>query len=119
MTKFAYFSPLLHYDSVLDCFTNDIENESESECDNEHENESKDKSEGEDDDELDEQIELPPRLVKGWDEYDQRTPLIEDTETINVGTTLDLKELKIGTTLDLEEKQGFLNLLHEFEDVFA
>ena len=64
-------------------------------------------SASENESDLDDLMELPRHIVKGWDEYDQRTPVIEDTETINVGTTLEPKELKIGTTLDSDESQGF------------
>ncbi|XP_074277653.1 uncharacterized protein LOC141601283 [Silene latifolia] len=61
--------------------------------------------------EEEEEVEPPPQLVKGLEEYDQRNSMIEDIETINVGTTLEPQELKIGTTLDLVERQGFIDLL--------
>ncbi|XP_074282937.1 uncharacterized protein LOC141607484 [Silene latifolia] len=81
---------------------NDIENEAEGELI-----------------EDDEEVEPPPQLVKGLEEYDQRSSVIEDTETINMGTLVEPKELKIGTTLDPEERRGFINLRGAFKDVIA
>ncbi|XP_074266542.1 uncharacterized protein LOC141589817 [Silene latifolia] len=69
--------------------------------------------------EEEEEVEPPPQLVKGLEEYDQRSSVIEDTEVVNVGTTLEPQELKIGTTLDPAERKGFVELLNEFKDVFA
>ncbi|XP_074297658.1 uncharacterized protein LOC141628409 [Silene latifolia] len=69
--------------------------------------------------EEEEEVEPPPQLVKGLEEYDQRSSVIEDTKVVNVGTTLEPQELKIGTTLDPAERKGFVELLNEFKDVFA
>ncbi|XP_074293498.1 uncharacterized protein LOC141620558 [Silene latifolia] len=102
---FAYDSSPLHCNPISENvgFNNDFENEV---------------GKGQVEEE-EEEIVPPPQLVKRLEEYDQRNSVIEDTETINVGTTLEPRELKIGTTLDPTEKQGFIDLLNEFKDVFA
>ncbi|XP_074290938.1 uncharacterized protein LOC141617671 [Silene latifolia] len=86
-----------------DCYNSDFENEAK----------------GEQVVEEEEEVEPPPQLVRGLEKYDQRNSVIEDTETINVEITLEQQELKIGTTLDPVERQGFIDLLIEFKDVFA
>ncbi|XP_074265682.1 uncharacterized protein LOC141588126 [Silene latifolia] len=104
MNQFGYDLFNLHCNSIFenDCFSNDIENEDKGELI-----------------EDDEEVEPPPQLVKGLEEYDQRSSVIEDIETINMGTLVQPKELKIGTTLDPEKRRGFINLLGAFKDVFA
>ncbi|XP_074278281.1 uncharacterized protein LOC141601873 [Silene latifolia] len=65
--------------------------------------------------EEEEEVEPPPQLVKGLEEYDQRSSVIEDTEVVNVGTTLEPQELKIGTTLDPAERKGMDPIKYLFE----
>ena len=63
---------------------------------------------------------LPPdllRLVK-QDER-QILPHQEITETVNLGTQEERKEVKIGTTLSPAIKKELINLLQGYSDVFA
>ncbi|XP_074283554.1 uncharacterized protein LOC141608102 [Silene latifolia] len=101
-------------------FESEFESESESEyeSDKSPSNEIENEAEGEQVEEDEKEVEPPPQLVKGLEEYGQRNSVIEDTETIIVGTTLEPQKLKIGITLDLVEKQGFIDLLIEFKDIF-
>ena len=46
-------------------------------------------------------------------------PHTEATELINLGTEEDEKEVKIGTTLTAAERQKLVDLLKEYNDVFA
>ena len=50
---------------------------------------------------------------------DRRTPNIEDTETINLGTVNEPKEVKISIGLDKRQMTEFIELLRAYKDVFA
>ena len=63
---------------------------------------------------------LPPdllRLVK--QEERQILPHQEITEAINLGTEKAKKEVKIGTTLSSATRKELIDLLQEYNDVFA
>ena len=64
-------------------------------------------------------IDLPPHIIKEILQEGEGAPVIENTEPINVGTEQEPQELRIGTTLNPVERASFVDILHEFKDVFA
>src|SRR6185503_6808922 len=57
--------------------------------------------------------------IKAMEEHENKTTVIEDTETINISNDTTVKEVKIGLTLSQDERKGLINLLSEFVDVFS
>jgi len=57
-----------------------------------------------------------PEEIKGWVED---KPNLEQTITINIGTSDHPKELQIGTNLPSNQEKELIKLLTQFEDVFA
>ena len=53
------------------------------------------------------------------EEHENKTAVIEDTETVNISNDTTVKEVKIGLTLSQDERKELINLLSEFVDVFA
>ena len=59
-------------------------------------------------------------IIKAVEEYENKTPIIEKTETVNLSPNPDVKrEVQIGLTLDQDERTELINLLIVFIDVFA
>ena len=46
-------------------------------------------------------------------------PHEEPVETVNLGTEEDIKEVKIGANMELSVKQRFIQMLHEYVEIFA
>ncbi|KAH7848754.1 hypothetical protein Vadar_007298 [Vaccinium darrowii] len=70
--------------------------------------------------EIDTCDEVPEEIKLMADKHDDRkTPNIEETETINLGTVESPREVKIGTNLDKWQKKEFEELLKAYKDVFA
>ena len=71
-------------------------------------------------DEGTEDDDLPPDLLRlvAQDEK-QILPHQEVTEAINLGTEKERREVKIGTTLSLTIRERLIDLLREYNDVFA
>ncbi|KAE8657736.1 PCF11P-similar protein 4 [Hibiscus syriacus] len=68
----------------------------------------------------DEGCELPSELLKMVEQEDKQIlPHEELTEILNLGTDEDRKEVKIVTTLTVEGRHSLIELLQEFENVFA
>ena len=63
---------------------------------------------------------LPPDLLR-LVEQDERQilPHLESTEAINLGTEEERKEVKIGTTLSSAIRKELIDLLQDYNDVFA
>ncbi|XP_039056854.1 LOW QUALITY PROTEIN: uncharacterized protein LOC120199967, partial [Hibiscus syriacus] len=67
-----------------------------------------------------ERCELPSELLKMVENEDKQIlPHKESTEILNLGTDEDKREIKIGTTLSVGGRQGLIELLQEYKDVFA
>ena len=59
-------------------------------------------------------------IIKAMETLKNKTPIIEDTETVDISKDPTIKrEVKIGLTLNKEERTDLINLLKEFIDVFA
>ncbi|KAH7834894.1 hypothetical protein Vadar_020723 [Vaccinium darrowii] len=70
--------------------------------------------------EIDACDEVPEEIKLMADKHDDRkTPNIEETETINLGTVESPREVKVGTNLDKWQKKEFEELLKDYKDVFA
>ncbi|XP_038996868.1 uncharacterized protein LOC120121584, partial [Hibiscus syriacus] len=66
------------------------------------------------------ECELNSELVRMMEQEDRQIlPHKETTETINLGTEEDIKEVKIGTSLSPKVRDGLISLLREYRDVFA
>lgn len=50
---------------------------------------------------------------------DRAQPAMDGTETVNLGTDEEIKEVKIGTTLSPSKREQLIALLKEFFDVFT
>ena len=63
---------------------------------------------------------LPPDLLR-LVEQDERQilPHLEITEAVNLGTEEEKKEVKIGTTLSPATRKELMDLLQDYNDVFA
>ena len=53
-------------------------------------------------------------LIKAVNEQELKTPIIEDTESVNIGTEENPKIIKIGLTLTPTEKADLISTLREF-----
>ena len=57
---------------------------------------------------------------RDWSRYEEHKPLTtEETITVNLGDSENLKEVKIGGRLSSSEVSRFIDLLREYQDVFA
>ncbi|KAK8562409.1 hypothetical protein V6N12_010490 [Hibiscus sabdariffa] len=64
--------------------------------------------------------EIPEELIKLVTNEDKKLlPYQEELETLNLGTEEEIKEVKIGTTLSPKTRQDLIQLLREFQHVFA
>lgn len=61
----------------------------------------------------------PEELLKAVEEHEDKTPIIEDTKTINLGAEEEPREIQIGLSLTPEEQDALTKLLQEYTDVFA
>ena len=63
---------------------------------------------------------LPPDLLRLFEQDErQMLPHQEITESINLGTEEEKKEVKIGTTLASATRKELIDLLQDYSDVFA
>ena len=70
--------------------------------------------------EEEERYDLPTELLKMIESQEKQIlPHMEELEVVNLGTEDGKREVKIGTTLSAQVRQGLINLLHEYKDVFA
>ena len=68
----------------------------------------------------DEDCDLPLELLRlVQHEEKQILPHQEDLETINLGTSKEIKEIKIDTTISSDTHSDLISLLQEFKDIFA
>ncbi|XP_027337054.1 uncharacterized protein LOC113850691 [Abrus precatorius] len=68
----------------------------------------------------DSDVDLPSEFLRLVDqEVKEIQPHDEPTETINLGTEDDKKEIKIGTLMKKQERDKLIKLLHDYNDVFA
>src|SRR6185437_11870342 len=59
-------------------------------------------------------------IIKVMETLENKTLIIEDTETVNISKDPTIKrEVKIGLTLSKDERTDLINLVKEFIDVFA
>ena len=64
--------------------------------------------------------EIPDEIKLMLEQHeDRRTPNIEETETINLGTVNEPKEVRISIGLDKGQRREFIELLRAYKDVFA
>lgn len=70
--------------------------------------------------EIEEGYDEPPEEIQDWvEEIDKPKPNLEQTETINVGTEAEPRELKIGVDLTPQQKSELSLFLSCYQDVFA
>ena len=63
---------------------------------------------------------VPPDLLRLVEQEERQIlPHQEITEAINLGTKKERKEVKIGTTLSPATRKELIDLLQEYNDVFA
>ena len=58
-------------------------------------------------------------FLKAIENHENRTPIIEETEKINLSNNSDSKLVQIGLTLSQAERDDLIKLLSEYVDVFA
>ena len=58
-------------------------------------------------------------FLKAIANHENRTPIIEETEKINLSNNSDSKLVQIGLTLSQAERDDLIKLLSEYVDVFA
>ena len=58
-------------------------------------------------------------FLKAIENHENRTPIIEETEKINLSNNSDSKLVQIGLTLSQAERDDLIKLLLEYVDVFA
>ena len=58
-------------------------------------------------------------ILKAIENHEDRTPIIEETEKVNLSNSSDPKLVQIGLTLSQAERNDLIKLLSEYIDVFA
>ena len=59
-------------------------------------------------------------IIKAMEALEKKTPVIEETETVDISNdSTHKREVKIGLTLNKQKRTDLINLLKEFIDVFA
>ena len=58
-------------------------------------------------------------LIKAMEEHEKKTPVIEETEKVNISDNDTLREVQIGLVLNPQERTELIATLKEYKDVFA
>ena len=59
------------------------------------------------------------QIIKAMEEHEQRSSVIEETETIDISDNDSPKKVQIGLTLSAAEREELIKTLKEYMDVFA
>ncbi|XP_022158764.1 uncharacterized protein LOC111025231 [Momordica charantia] len=102
----------------LSSFVNNKSNNTEIECDNDSKYELDTPIYNIESDE-EKNDEPSAELLRMLEEEKMLGPHEELTETINLGSQAEAKEIKIGTHMSSESRKKLIELLHEYADVFA
>jgi len=73
-----------------------------------------------DNDDLDDSIEDSIEVQRSWEQHEKAKALTsEQTVTINLSDIKEAKEVKIGASLPKDEVERLIQLLKEYQDIFA
>ena len=63
---------------------------------------------------------VPDEITREVDQFENKPkPNLEETESINLGTSEDVRETRISVHLTSEERRAYIELLNEYRDIFA